>query len=333
MTSRLAFASQVKKRSLESPEAEAAWERARAGVRASPRYAGLDLEALEGLFPIGPDPDSGLWEFWHVQSGERPERGADGRLALREETGLVLVLIPGGEFFIGSPEDERDRESTEGPVHRVKLRPFLLSKYELTQGQWLRVSGQNPSEYKAGAVIPPGKLTLLHPVESVSWNDAQEFLPRLGLGLPSEAQWEYACRAGTTTAWWSGDSKASLQGKANLADLFCKQNGAPPSRQYEESLNDGHAVHAPIGSFQANAFGLHDTTGNVFEWVQDAWHNNYQGAPTDGSAWDQASSSRRVSRGGSWGGSARGCRSANRLGYESGVRGSGLGFRLSRSYP
>ena len=332
VTSRLAFASQVKARSLESPAARAAWERARAGVRASPRYAGLDLEALEGLFPIGPDPDSGLWEFWHVQSGERPERGADGRLALREETGLVLVLIPGGEFLMGSPEDESDRASNEGPVHRVKLRPFLLSKYELTQGQWLRVSGQNPSQHKAGTVVPPKKLaTLLHPVENVSWNDAQEFLPRLGLGLPSEAQWEYACRAGTTTAWWSGDSKASLQGKANLADLFCKQNGAPPSWQYEESLNDGHTVHAPIGSFQANAFGLHDTAGNVFEWVQDAWHGNYQGAPTDGSAWEAAGASLRVYRGGGWNSNAWSCRAAYRYGNEPGKRYSLLGFRLSRS--
>ena len=166
-------------------------------------------------------------------------------------------------------------------MHAVRLSPFFLSKYELTQGQWLRFTGENPSRDTPQAYAinwnrerRPG--SLLHPVEQVSWDECRLLLGRIGLELPSEAQWEYAARGGTGTPWWTGRTKESLAGAANLLDAYANENGGEATPSPELWLDDGHSVHAPVGSFRANPFGLHDVIGNVWEWCLDK-PGNYAG--------------------------------------------------------
>ncbi len=250
---RLAVARMIEQRSLEERQA---WDRAIASIAnrdECPKYNGLVIEKQAGLIPIGRDPDSGLWEFWHVQTGERPQRNEQGKLVLTEGMGIVLVLIPGGTFWMGAQDKDpqgrnydpqaNDKESDENrqPVE-VTLDAYFLSKYEMTQGQWERFVGTNPSYFgEAG----PG--ALLRPVEFVSWYDCERVLGQLGLVLPTEAQWEYGCRAGTDTPWWTGRLEADLEAAGNLGD---------------ETVQ--------VGSMRANAFGLHDTVGNVKEWCRDS---------------------------------------------------------------
>ncbi|MCA8925097.1 MAG: SUMF1/EgtB/PvdO family nonheme iron enzyme [Planctomycetes bacterium] len=315
---RLALARTVREQTVSGPAASSAWAEASRAIQESPRYSGLRLSPVEGLVPLGADPDSGLWEFWHVASGERPERGPEGHLRPTEQSGLVFVLVPAGSFRMGSLA-----ASDEQPVHEVRLNAFLLSKYEVTQGQWLRATGRNPSKFSPGG----SKVTLLHPVERVSWHQCANALKRLGLTLPSEAQWEYACRGGTTSPWWTGAERTSLQGAGNLADGHCKRNGGPGGWAYDEWLDDGWTPHAPAGSFRANPFGLHDMVGNVWEWVQDSYHDSYEGAPRDGSAWVDADEAERVLRGGSYSTVADASRSASRRRNAPAGRSDFLGLR------
>ena len=201
---------------------------------------------------------------------------------------LEMVKIPGGTFIMGSPEGENGRDSNESPQYQVNVPTFFMSKFEITQEQYQQVMGENPSYFKG----------YKHPVENVSWNDAVEFCRRLSLEtgrnyrLPTEAEWEYAARAGTTTPFYSGEIITS-----NLANYGNNNKGT-----------------TEVGTFPPNAFGLYDMHGNVFEWVQDHSHENYIGAPTDGSAWigNSKDPSRRVARGGSWLHSSDIARSARR---------------------
>ena len=228
----------------------------------------------------------------------------------QEFDGMEFVWIPAGEFRMGSTS-RRD----EQPVRQVRIRQGLwLGKHEVTQAEWQRVMGSNPSRFdECGPTCP---------VERVSWNDAQEFIGRLnarGGGnryrLPTEAEWEYAARAGTTTEyWWGneiGDNRANCDGCGSQWD--------------DEST-------APVGLFAANAWGLHDVHGNVWEWVQDCMHNSYQGAPGDGSAWTSGGNCRRrVLRGGSWSYVPWNLRAANRLRRADGYRSNVVGFRVART--
>ncbi|MBI5365166.1 MAG: SUMF1/EgtB/PvdO family nonheme iron enzyme, partial [Planctomycetes bacterium] len=247
----------------------------------APHYGGLVLTPQIGLAPLGPDPESGLWEFAELSTGRPPERGADGRLAIGEETALVLVLLPGGRARIGSaapgtgddPDDEdRLTRADEQPPNAVELAPFFLSKYEMTQGQWLRFSGSNPSAIAPGQQHGDHTTGLGHPVEHMSWEEADTMLWRMGLVLPTEAQWEYAARAGTRTAWWTGDDRDALEGAANIADAAARRVGAPwPAIREWPEHDDGHVVHASVGTYRPNPFGLHDTAGNVWEWCLDEY--------------------------------------------------------------
>jgi hypothetical protein len=201
--------------------------------------------------------------------------------------------------------------------------------HALTQAQWLRATGDDPSDFRPGARdeqrVEP--ITGVHPVERVSWDECADVLRRLGLRLPSEAEWEYACRAGTTSTWWTGDEDRSLAGAANLVDLYCKQHGGPSSWRYEEWLDDGRLVHGPVGSYRANAFGLHDVAGNVWEWVEDTFQPSYEGAPTDGSAWVVPGTPERVTRGGGWRSPATSAASAYRGGMAPSSRINDVGVR------
>ena len=184
-------------------------------------YPGELLDVQTGLVPLGPDPASGLWEFGVLESGVIPARDDEGHLVLTEDVAVVLILLPGGAFRMGSAEDPADpyydpnARSGEWPAHTVELNAFFMSKFEMTQGQWLHLTGVNPSSGSPDGVEP---VTLLHPVETVTWDDCVGVLARLGLELPTEAQWEYAARAGTLEARWMGPDVSDLEGYANVED-------------------------------------------------------------------------------------------------------------------
>ncbi|MBI2901189.1 MAG: SUMF1/EgtB/PvdO family nonheme iron enzyme [Planctomycetes bacterium] len=294
-------------------------------------WAAVPFPPEVGLVPLGRDPQSGLWEFADLQTGEPPARGADGRLVLKPETGIVFVLLPGGTFRMGATAEGDPRaQANEAPPHEVALRPFMISKYELTQAQWSRLTGENPSQYPAGKVVGDKQVTPLHPVESVSWDDCSVALRRLGFDLPTEAQWEYATRAGTTTPWWTGPEMPSLAGAVNIADAYSEAHGGDRGLNFQKWLDDGHTGHAPVGSYRANPFGLHDTAGNVWEWCRD-FYGPYGNPcrPGDGERVVEGET-RRVLRGGGLRGNAEECRSAFRGHNNPGTKLVGLGVRAAR---
>jgi formylglycine-generating enzyme required for sulfatase activity len=222
-----------------------------------------------------------------------------------------MVIIPPGSFMMGSPEGEKGGTDNERPQHSVTIAvPFALGTAEVTQGEWEAVMGSNPSHFRGAN----------RPVEKVSWNDVQVFIRKLNettgkhYRLPSEAEWEYAARAGTTTPWSCGGWEGCLSSVAV---------------NYVSSGDQSQ----PVRSKSANAFGLYDMHGNVWEWTQDCRHQNYIGAPSDGSAWARVNSCGRVIRGGSWEFGPETFRSAYRDGGSPDRRNASLGFRLVRTLP
>ena len=344
---RRAFAATVAARTLSGPEANPRWTAATTSIadrEQCPLYDGLQLSPQIGLLPIGRDAPSGLWEFWHVQSGDEPLRSADGQLQLTETSGIVLVLIPAGSFWMGGQSDapnsqnyDPKAEPDEGPVHRVSLSPYLLSKYEMTQGQWMSFVGHNPSNDNATSYSSQwnrdGKpWSALHPVEQVSWDDALTVLPRLGLTLPTEAQWEYGCRAGTQTVHWSGDDTASLQGVANVSDSYAHENGGRGWTTWEPGLDDGQTSAAEVGLFRPNLFGLHDMHGNLWEWCMDGYDTAfYADGPAVDPLSDPGGTRNRLYRGGSFSNSAASTRSSDRYGDTPNDRDDYLGIRPART--
>ena len=248
---------------------------------------------------------------------------------LGELLGLDMILIPAGTFLMGSPKDELDRNDNEGPQHDVRVSSFFMGRYPVTQAQWRFVAGLtqvnreldlDPSNFKGDD----------HPVERVSWHDAVEFCDRLAkhtgrpYRLPTEAEWEYACRAGTQTPFYFG--KTLTTELANYDGNYTYNDGS--KGEYRETTTS--VDHFGI----ANAFGLCDMHGNVREWCQDHWHGSYEGAPTDGSAWlSKDENASRVVRGGSWIDSPGSCRSAFRSSFTPDDRGNLIGFRVVCSAP
>ena len=435
MKERLQFARTVKPRTVD--DHRAAWDRALRSIadrEESPKYDGLRIKPQVGLIPIGPDPDSGLWEFVHLQTGDTPERDEVGKLVLTEEMGLVFVLIPGGTFTMGATRPtlgtysgtnhlgvdltERDgglgidelpnpsaayaersgveladslattlgiqpgdvilsindkemkapeeltavfeplrsgdsitieflrageRRSVSGrlgpnidpnagpgefPLEKVNLDPFFLSKFEMTQAQWLHFAGENPSKWfpEMVSVKFPDKVlfSLQHPVESVSWDMCTNMLRKLDLVVPTEAQWEYAARAGTVTVWWTGNDRESLRGKVNLADQSAAVEGAKwVGIEDWPDLDDGYAYHAPVGTYAANLFGLHEVHGNVWEWCRKPGGYGHD-------AKIRISSRTRVVRGGSFASRAGQARSAYSNTYSPEYRAENVGLRPVR---
>jgi serine/threonine protein kinase len=199
------------------------WQAAIDAISADAQYDGLAMSPQIGLVPIGRDRDSGLWEFWHVESGHRPERDPQtGKLSITGDSGIVLVLVPGGSLFLGDQKRDRNapnynpRSRQEEGVHQVKLDPFFISKYEVTQAQWFRLTGDRPSYFGLNHEHTHG-LADLHPVEQVSFDECVTALMHVGLLLPTEAQWEWSARGGRGRFWIGADVKA-LAVLANLAD-------------------------------------------------------------------------------------------------------------------
>lgn len=223
--------------------------------------------------------------------------------------GMEFVLILAGEFDMGSSSEEKGRSDSESPVHRVTIEnPFYISKSLVTQKQWKNLMGNNPSSFKGEGL----------PIDHVSWKEVQEFVKKLNAientdkyRLPSEAEWEYACRAGTQTRYFFGNDESKLNEYAWYVE------------------NSGRKTHS-ICRKKPNPWGLYDMHGNVWEWVQDEWHDNYNSAPSNGNAWEDGGGSFRVSRGGSWYCDSESCRSASRFRRETENRFGNLGFRLVR---
>jgi len=314
----------------------ARWDEARAAI-ADPDgpYGGLELAPQLGLVPLGPDPRSGLWEFWHLQSGAEPERSFnDSQWEMTGDTGVVLVLIPGGERAIGAQSEDKydlhfDPEAQprwkESPVAIATLDPYFLSKYELTQGQWQRMAGYNPSDYtpNEGVTVGLREITWSNPVEQVNWVESQRVLRVWGLQLPTEAQWEAAARAGTDTPFWMGEEGWELDGYANLADRYAEANGEP-NWSFYRVLDDGHTVHAPVGTYGPNPYGLHEITGNLWEWARDTFTepgednpprpgDGLRGAPFDGNVEELLDPPEVVSKGGSYSSAPRDLRHSRRF--------------------
>jgi formylglycine-generating enzyme required for sulfatase activity len=240
-------------------------------------------------------------------------------------------MLPSESNPAGSPNVDPSALIKEGPVHSVTVAPFFMSKYETTQGQWLRFTKRNPSWSQAGKTYGGALVNLLHPLEQVSWEECDRVLFRLKLRFPSEAEWEYATRAGTTTVYWTGNDKKSLKGAVNLSDFYTKTHEGSPAWDYEEWLNDGYPTTAPVGSYDSNPFGLHDVHGNVWECCRDSHSLTYAATPTDGSAFESKDSSNRIIRGGSWAEGAEPCRSASRNSLGPGDRDPRIGFRSAYS--
>jgi formylglycine-generating enzyme required for sulfatase activity len=238
---------------------------------------------------------------------------------------LEMVYIPGGTFMMGSPEGEG--YDSEKPQHEVTVPAFFMGKYQVTQEQWKAVANlpqvdrelkPEPSNFKAE---DNQKNNL--PVEQVSWYDAEEFCKRLSkhtgkqYRLASEAEWEYACRAGTTAPFHFGETITSELANYDASYTFADESKGKKLRKT-----------TPVGQFNPNAFGLHDMHGNVWEWCNDVWHENYEGAPKDGSIWIEYKNNDRVLRGGSWHDNPLYCRSANRYYDPPDLDTYYLGFRV-----
>ena len=234
-------------------------------------------------------------------------------------TDMEFIFVPSGKFQMGSPQSEEDHKDDE-PVHDVELDGFWIGKYPVTQGQWHKVMGDNPSAFKKGDN---------YPVEQVSWDDTQEFLKKLNarnsgsFRLPSEAQWEYACRAGTTTPFSFGNT-INADTEANYDGNYPYGGGS--KGKYREGTT-------PVGAFPANAWGLYDMHGNVWEWVQDIYAEDAYGKHGHRNPIYEESGSFRVFRGGSWDDDAGGLRSAYRFWFLPGPRLTDIGFRVVSAPP
>ena len=318
-------------------------------------FASVSVLGFASLTPTYAAPDS--VQPCRTQPGRAPE----------------IVFIASGRFLMGSPQGEKGRDSNEGPQHGVSVvKPFAMTRCEITVGEFrtfiedtgyltsaergqgcytLTDDGSNRKPRKDRNWRNPGfAQTEHHPVVCVSWHDARAYGYWLTLRtgkryrLLTEAEWEYAARAVHATGvpeptprrHWGDDPKNKESCEfANGADPVLKEEVPKWGSSINENCRDGFAFTAPAASFRPNAFGLFDMLGNAWEWTADCWHENYQGAPMDGSAWGEENGgdcSRRVLRGGGWFGKPRDLRSASRGRDRANVAGNNTGFRLARAF-
>ena len=284
-------------------------------------------QTVRGILSEVPAPPQTNWESTPAVVKIKPKpKPTTGRNWKDPNTGIEFVRIPKGCFNMGSPSYEEGRYDNEKKHNVCIQKSFWMSKYEITNAQFRKMkSGHNSKEYK-GHSLNGSK----QPAVYVSWDDATEYAEWLSdrsghtFRLPTEAEWEYAARGKTSTARYWGDSVDSACRYANVRDKSAKTFGWGS----EHSCNDGYKVTAPVGQFKANAFGLHDMLGNVWEWTCTAWSKSYDG--TEKRCVDSSSTAKRVLRGGSWGNGPRFVRSAMRAFYAQGFRNYFIGFRLLR---
>ncbi len=299
----------------QAAEAQAAQEVARADDAA---YAEAErTNSAEGYaayvreYPAGRHVSAARAARQRLQEQAEQQRAAEARQqAQTEKYGRLLQMVraPGGRFTMGCTREQSNCHDDEKPAHQVEVRSFEIGKYEVTQELWEAVMRTNPSRFQGCAQCP---------VERVSWDDIQGFLRKLNAGggryrLPSEAEWEYAARGGRQSRGYEYAGSDNL----NAVAWYVR--------------NSEGKTH-PVGQKQANELGIHDMSGNVYEWVEDCWNANYAGAPSNGRAWTRGDCSRRVLRGGSWFDRPRNRRSAIRYRYSTGLRSYRFGFRIARS--
>ena len=265
-----------------------------------------------------------------------------------------MIVIPAGSFSMGSLKSENGRNDDEEPVHQVQVTAFALGKTEIARGQFAAFVKQ--TQYDAGDkcwTIEGGKYEERgernwrnpgypqndkHPVTCINWNDAQEYATWLSgktgkkYRLPTEAEWEYVARGKTSTARYWGGNPNEACGYANTADQTTQTQVQGAAYWSVHRCSDGFAYTSPTGSFKANAFGLKDMLGNVWEWTADNYHDNYDAAPTDGSAWS-GNDAKYVLRGGSWNNDPGNVRTAIRNRNWPATRFNSFGFRLARTLP
>jgi len=240
-----------------------------------------------------------------------------------------MVAVPAGSFVMGSPSNERGRSDAEGPRHRVRIaHSFSMGRDEVTRREWDAFTAETHYPH---AGCNRGD----EPVGCVTWPDAWAYTLwlRAKTGkpyrLPTEAEWEYAARAGSAMSRFWGDDPDQACAYANVRDLAWGEKNSDPLNPLHQ-CNDGYVGVAPAGHYRPNAFGLHDMIGNVWEWVQDCWHANYTGAPTDGRAWEFVDCPARVLRGGATGGTPQYARSALRSSDAPLFVSTRYGFRVAR---
>ncbi len=314
-------------------EADELWRACAEEVAASPRYDGLRIAPQMGLWPLGRDARSGLQEFAHLGTGEVPRQGNDGSLLLDAKSAAVFVLVPGGQYLIGSQSGDPgglNYDPLPGPIQEpiqtIQLSPYLIGKHELSQEQWFRLTGDNPSAFVRDKI----REGPLHPVEMVNWSTATRVLRQHGLDLPSECQWEAAARGGTTTAFWTGPTRETAIGAMNIVDRSTLTQGASfPDLNYWPEFDDGYPVHAPVHTLQPNPFGLHHVIGNVSEWCLDRF-GEYYGLPDDIDPVSTATHFQRVTRGGCFSRAAHNGKSALRSSYDPTAAVPSLGVRPAR---
>lgn len=286
--------------------------------------AQVELVSQVKCQPVTTDP--GFWGRPSRQSEERRRISRTAQIMPRTQlsalgyvesinpaVSLTMVQVPAGEFWMGAPPSEEGSHDREGPQRLVQVPMFFMGQTLVTQAQWQALMGKNPAIFRGSGSLP---------VEHVGYLEAQSFCERLShqtgrkYRLPSEAEWEYACRAGSQTPFYYGEVLTTA-----LANFDGKQvYGRGPSGQLRYRTT-------PVGSFPANGFGLYDLHGNLWEWCADSWHDNYQGAPNDGTAWMGKSHS-HVLRGGAWLFGPRSCRSACRVKADVYAKVNYIGFRV-----
>jgi formylglycine-generating enzyme required for sulfatase activity len=287
------------------------------------------------------------------------ERGLQPKAVFRECEGCPeMVVVPAGRFTMGSPSSEKDRLNSEGPQRQVTFaRPFAVGKFHVTVDQFaafVAATGYNVGSqcltFEGGAFEdrsdrswrnPGFSQAGSHPAVCLNWNDAKAYIEWLSsktgksYRLLTEAEWEYAARArtapGTYPRYWFGNDAKDQCRYANGLDQEAMAKISGTSSWIFAPCNDGYAYTSPVGSFAANGFGLHDMTGNAFQWTADCWSDNYRGAPSDGSARFAGDCNFRALRGGSWDDISVHLRSANRHGERPDDRRSGFGFRVART--
>lgn len=311
MLDRIEFARTVKKKTIVDRSND--WDAAAERIDDDRRFAGFSLPEIVGLVPLGPDPESGFEEFLHLFShvGEIPKRDRDGRLEPGETTGIVLCLCPGGEGWLGAQADDPEAilyEPSATPIdayiQHVRLDPFLISKFEISQAQWMRIMGENPSFHNPRYdLFASFKWSPLLPVETLSsYFDAVEFVRRLDLELPTEGQWEYAARGGTTWPWWTGPTIETLGRSENVLDATARRLASQvwPDFKYIDAVDDGALTTWSVYDGRQNPFGLKNVIGNVPEWCREPFTHLPQIPFVDGTGERAAPPSDvRVFRGGS----------------------------------
>ncbi|CCI20791.1 SUMF1/EgtB/PvdO family nonheme iron enzyme [Microcystis aeruginosa] len=291
--------------------------------------------AITYQFKLEPEEPKQLLSVFNFEvvgvnaKGEQIKKESKQSQYFREDLGkgitLEMVAIPGGTFLMGTEDEEIERLvkkfnwegfRRERPQHEVTVPPFFMGKYPITQAQWKAIASRTDLKVKQDLDFKPAYFkdrpdSDRRPVEQVNWYDAIEFCARLSkltvreYRLPSEAEWEYACRAGTTTPFYFGETITGELANYNASNTYADE----PNGEYRNETTR-------VGQFPPNAFGLYDMHGNVREWCADTWHDNYDGAPTDGSVWiENGNDNRSPLRGGSWGYNPTYCRSAIRYDY------------------